>query len=144
MIEELATVIKVERDQVWVNPQISSGCGACMQKTSCTSSIVGRFFKPRIIEVDSSFPLVVGDKVMVTIDESLLLNASLLLYLFPLLAMFMGAGIAEAVLNEAQNADTYIAAAGLGSLFLALGLLHLVQKNWLSDYCVKAVVVKKF
>ena len=140
MIEELATVVKVKNNQVWVNPQISSGCGACMQKNSCTSSIVGQFFKPRIIEVDSSFPLSVGDKVLVTIDESLLLNASLLLYLFPLLAMFFGAGIAESL----SNVELHIITAGLGSLFFALGLLHFAQKTWLSNYCVKAIVVKKF
>jgi sigma-E factor negative regulatory protein RseC len=139
MIEELATVVKVKNHQVWVNPQISSGCGACMQKTSCTSSIVGQFFKPRIIEVDSSFPLVVGDKVMVTIDESLLLNASLLLYLFPLIAMFIGAGVAEGL----SNVESYVVTAGLGSLVSALALLHISQKTWLSSYCVKAVVVKK-
>lgn len=139
MLEELATVVKVKNNQVWVNPQISSGCGACIQKTSCTSSIVGKFFKPRIIEVDSSFPLAVGDKVMVAIDESLLLNASLLLYLLPLLAMFVGAGVAESF----SNSDVYIAAIGLGSLFFALAGLHISQKIWLSDYSVKAVVVKK-
>jgi len=143
MIEELATVMKVKNQQVWVNPQISSGCGACMQKTSCTSSIVWRFFKPRLVEVDSSFPLAVGDQVMVAIDESLLLNASLLLYLLPLLAMFIGAGIAESLLDNAQNSDNYIAAAGLGSLFFALVGLHISQKIWMSDYGVKAVVVKK-
>ncbi len=140
MIEELATVVKVKNQQVWVNPQISSGCGACMQKTSCTSSIVGQFFKPRIIEVDSSFPLSVGDKVMVTIDESLLLNASLLLYLFPLIAMFIGAGVAEGL----SNVESHIITAGLGSLFFSLGLLHFSQKTWLSNYCVKAVVIRKF
>lgn len=140
MIEELAIVVKVKNQQVWVNPQISSGCGACVQKTSCTSSIVGQFFKPRIIEVDSRFPLSVGDKVMVTIDESLLLNASLLLYLFPLLAMLFGAGIAEAV----SNVESYIITAGVSSLFFALGLLHFSQKIGFSSYCVKAVVVKKF
>jgi sigma-E factor negative regulatory protein RseC len=139
MIEELATVVKVKNHQVWVNPQISSGCGACMQKASCTSSIVGQFFQPRIIEVDSSFPLVVGDKVLVTIDESLLLSASLLLYLFPLLAMFVGAGIAEGL----SDTESYVISAGLGSLFSALGLLHFAQKTWAANYCVKAVVVKK-
>lgn len=140
MIEEFATVVKIKNQRVWVNPQISSGCGACLQKASCTSSIMGQFFKPRIIEVDSSFPLSVGDKVMVTIDESLLLNASLLLYLFPLLAMFFGAGIAESL----SDVESHIIIAGLGSLFFALGLLHFSQKNWLSHYCVKAMVVKKF
>jgi sigma-E factor negative regulatory protein RseC len=140
MIEELATVVKVKNHQVWVNPQISSGCGACIQKATCTSSIFGKFFKPRVIEVDSSFPLAEGDRVMVAIDESLLLNASLLLYLFPLLAMFIGAGVAEAVLG---NAEGYIAAAGLSSLFFALATLHIAQKFWLSDYAVKAVVVRK-
>lgn len=139
MIEEFATVAKIKNNRVWVTPQISSGCGACLQKASCTSSLMGQLLKPRIIEVDSSFPLLVGDKVMVTIDESLLLNASLLLYLFPLLAMFFGAGIAESI----SNVELHIIITGLGSLFFTLGLLHFAQKNWLSHYCVKAVVVKK-
>jgi sigma-E factor negative regulatory protein RseC len=139
MLEELATVVKIENGQVWVNPQISSGCGSCMQKASCTSSLFGRFFKPRVIAVESNFPLVIGDNVMVSIDESLLLNASLLLYLFPLVAMMVGAGIAESLFES----DSYVAIAGLGSLFVALGVLHLLQKTWLSGYAAKAIVVKK-
>jgi len=139
MIEELATVVKIENGQVWVNPQISSGCGSCMQKSSCTSSLFGRFFKPRVIAVENNFPLVVGDKVMVSMDESLLLNASLLLYLFPLVAMIVGTGIADGLFES----DIYSAIAGLGSLFVALGVLHLLQKNYFTDYCAKAMVVKK-
>lgn len=144
MIEETATVVKVKSGQVWVSPQANSGCGACMKKTSCTSSIVGGVFKPRMIAVDSSFPLAIGDLVLVTIDESLLLHASLLLYLVPLVAMFVGAGLTESLLDKAQlHADLYIAAAGLASLFFSLGLLHIWQKNYSPDYCAKAVVVKK-
>jgi sigma-E factor negative regulatory protein RseC len=144
MIEEIATVVKVENGQVWVTPHTKGGCVSCLQQTSCTSSVLGRVFKPRTIAVDSSFPLSVGDQVSVTIDESLLLHASLLLYLFPLLSMFIGAGLTESLLDNIQNVDLYIASAGVGSLFFSLGLLHFLQKNWLLDYCVKAVVVKKF
>ena len=140
MLEELATVVKVEKNRVWVSPQISSGCGDCLQKTTCPSSIVERFMKPRVIEVSSSFPLAVGDNVIVTVDESLLLNAALLLYLFPLLAMSISAGLAESIMD---NAEGYVALAGLGGLTLALAFLHIAQKFWLADYGVRAEVVKK-
>ena len=144
MIEEMAIVAKIENGQVWVNPANKSACSACLQKTSCTSSILGNFFQPRLIAVDSSFPLMIGDKVMVATDEALLLHASLFLYLFPLLAMFVGAGLTEVFLHESvADTDFYIALAAIGSLGAALGLLHLLQKTWLLNYCVKAVVVKK-
>jgi len=110
-----------------------------MQKSSCTSSLFGRFFKPRVIAVENNFPLVVGDKVMVSMDESLLVDASLLLYLFPLVAMMIGAGVAESLFES----DSYSAIAGLGSLFVALGVLHLLQNQYFTDYCAKAMVVKK-
>jgi sigma-E factor negative regulatory protein RseC len=144
MIEETATVVKVEKGQVWVNSEASGGCTGCIKQSSCTSSMLGKFFKPRHVAVDSSFPLAVGDQVVVAIDESLFLHASLLLYIVPLLAMFIGAGMTESLLDNAlPYSELYIALVGLFSLFFSLGLLHLMQKKGGSDYCVKAVVVKK-
>ncbi|MGZ8186643.1 MAG: SoxR reducing system RseC family protein, partial [Methylobacter sp.] len=81
MIEELAVVIKIENHQIWVESGQNSACGGCQQKAACTTSALGSVLKKKPVPVDSGIQLKTGDKVMVAIDENLLLRASLLLYL---------------------------------------------------------------
>jgi sigma-E factor negative regulatory protein RseC len=81
---------------------------------------------------------------MVAIDESLLLQASLLLYLVPLIALFTGAGIADSVLMEdAPNADLWIAGSAVLSFLLSLWLINKAQSRLLLNYYARPVVVKK-
>jgi len=85
-----------------------------------------------------------GDQVMVAIDENLLLRASLLLYLLPLLALFTGAGIADWLLaDNAQYADVWTAGSGLLSFLLILWLINKAQNLLILNYYARPVVVKK-
>ena len=95
MIEESAVVVKIENHQVWVESGHNSACGGCLQKASCTTNAIGSVLKKKSVPVDSDIQLKTGDQVMVAIDENLLLRASLLLYLVPLIALFTGAGMAD-------------------------------------------------
>ena len=100
MIEKSAVVVKIENRQVWVESGHNNACGGCQQKVSCTTNALGSVLKKKSVPVDSNIQLKIGDQVMVAIDESLLLRASLLLYLVPLIALFTGAGIADWLLAD--------------------------------------------
>jgi sigma-E factor negative regulatory protein RseC len=81
---------------------------------------------------------------MVAIDESLLLQASLLLYLVPLIALFTGAGIANSLLMEdVPNTDLWIAGSAVLSFLLSLWLINKAQSRLLLNYYARPVVVKK-
>lgn len=142
MIEELAVVVKIENHQVWVEAGPNSACGGCAQKTSCTTNAIGSVLKKKSVPVDCDIQLKTGDQVMVAIDENLLLRASLLLYLLPLIGLFTGAGIADWWLDNA-NQDLWIAGSALLSFVLILWLINKTQSLLILNYYARPVVVKK-
>ena len=144
MIEELAVVVKVENHQVWVESRQNSACGGCQQKASCTTNALGSVLKKKSVPVDSDIQLKTGDEVMVAIDESLLLRASLLLYLLPLIALFTGAGIADWLLaDNILYADLWIAGSALLSFLFSLWLINKAQSLLILNYYARPVVVRK-
>lgn len=144
MIEELAVVVKIENHQVWVESGPYSACGGCLQKASCTTNAIGSVLKKKPVPVDSDIQLKTGDQVMVAIDENLLLRASLLLYLTPLIALFTGAGMADWLLaDNILHADLWIAGSALLSFLLSLWLINKAQNLLILNYYARPVVVRK-
>jgi sigma-E factor negative regulatory protein RseC len=144
MLEELAIVVKIENDQVWVESRQNSVCGGCQQKASCTTGSLGSVLKKKSVPVDCDIQLKTGDKVMIAIDENLLLRASLLLYLVPLVAPFAGAGIADWLLaDNARYADLWIAGSAVLSFLLILWLINKAQSLLILNYYARPVVVRK-
>jgi sigma-E factor negative regulatory protein RseC len=144
MLEELAIVVKIENHQVWVESRQNSACGGCQQKASCTTGALGSVLKKKSVPVDCDIQLKTGDKVMVAIDENLLLRASLLLYLVPLVALFTGAGIAGWLLaDNARYADLWIAGSAVLSFLLILWLINKAQSLLILNYYARPVVVRK-
>lgn len=144
MIEELAVVVKIENHQVWVESGQTSGCGGCQQKASCTTNAIGSVLKKKSVPVDCDIQLKTGDEVVVAIDENLLLRASLLLYLMPLIALFTGAGIADWMLSDnGQYADLWIAGSALLSFLLSLWLINKAQRLLILNYYARPVVIRK-
>ena len=144
MIEEVAVVVKIENHQVWVESGPNSACGGCQQKASCTTNAIGSVLKKKSVPVDCDIQLKTGDEVMVAIDENLLLRASLLLYLVPLIALFTGAGIADWLLaDDALYADLWIAGSALLSFLFSLWLINQAQNLLILNYYARPVVVRK-
>ena len=144
MIEELAVVVKIENHQVWVESGQQAACGSCHQKTGCTANLLGSVLNKKSVPVDSDIQLKAGDTVMVAIDESVLLRASLLLYLLPLIALFTGAGIADWLLaDNAGYTDLVIATSALLVFLLSLWLINKAQKLLLLNYFARPFVVRK-
>ena len=144
MIEELAIVVKIDNHQVWVECGQNSACGGCQQKASCTTNALGSVLKKKPVPVDCDIQLKTGDKVMVAIDESLLLRASLLLYLVPLIALFTGAGFSDWLLaDDVLYADLWIAVSALVSLLFSLWFINKAQNLLILSYYARPVVVRK-
>jgi sigma-E factor negative regulatory protein RseC len=144
VIEELAVVVKIDGYQVWVERRSVRACSSCQQAASCSTSLLGGLVGNKAVMVDSEIDLKPGDEVVVGIKESLLLRASLYLYLLPLMALLAGAGIADQVLTgNSEYADLGVALCSLFSLLLALWLMRKHQRHMLFAARAKPVVVKK-
>ena len=139
MIEEQAIVTRIAAGQVWIKSLNSNGCGACMQKASCSTAALSKLLPKREFAVDSELDLQVGDQVEVAIDDAHLLSTSLLLYILPLLAMLSAVGAASVVLP-----DIWLPVIALFALLLAFWLIHRFQGVFLLHFCFKPQIVRKF
>jgi sigma-E factor negative regulatory protein RseC len=143
MIEELAVVVKIENHQVWLEADLISACSGCQQKSSCTTNALGRVLKNKSVPVNCDIQLKIGDKVTVAIDEGLLLQASSVLYLIPLLALFTGAGIADGLLEaNSRYSDLGIAGSALLSFVLSLCFINKAQNRLIPAFSSPVVVRK--
>lgn len=139
MLEETARVVKISAGQVWVVGENSS-CAGCGQQASCSTATLGKLLKNKEMLVNSRVPVEVGDQVIVGVEESVLLRAAFSLYLVPLLALFIGAGLADWLTDtNTPYADIWVAGGGLSGLGAALWAVR-QRKNTVSQH---AVVVKK-
>ncbi len=144
MIEEIAVVAKIENHQVWVKSEQNTTCGGCVQQGSCSTSLLEKVIKKRMFAVDCQLPLAIGDQVVVAIDENMLIRASFLLYLVPLLCMFAGGALAEWLVTAGNpNAELLVAGAAFASLLLSLWSINKLQHAFFLHYCSRPLVVRK-
>jgi sigma-E factor negative regulatory protein RseC len=121
MLEETAHVVRVEGQDAWVETGRRSGCAGCGAAGGCgvgvLSKVLGRRDAP--LRVSSNQPLQPGDEVIIGIDESALVQASLAVYLVPLVLMLAGAALGVYArslgLVEGEGLTVLLGALGFGA-----------------------------
>ena len=95
MIEEIATVIGVEADGVWVKTQAKTTCGACQQQDSCTSGVVAKALTPKEprLFIPTAVAVLPGQQVRIGLHETALTQAALRVYLVPIVAFMLAMGL---------------------------------------------------
>jgi sigma-E factor negative regulatory protein RseC len=121
MIEERAVILSLQ--SLAANEQIpqtesvatieivrKSACGLCGQTRGCGNSLWGKLFghKTTNFTAQNEINAKVGDYVIVGIDEAVLIKGAFILYLFPLVAMLLGAWLGK--LFYATDGATMLAA----------------------------------
>jgi sigma-E factor negative regulatory protein RseC len=123
MIEERAQVLSVDNDQVWVETERQSSCGACAVHKGCGTAVLGKVFGARRMRVQarSQIPLQIGDEVIIGVEENALVKGSLAVYVVPLLMMFLGA-LCGNWLSSSEHVSVIMGILGLLVGFLWLRL----------------------
>jgi len=123
--EERAVVSQVEGSFVYLKTQSKKGCGSCSSKMACgnTSSIF--ILKPRNkLKLNNSLGLKVGDSVMLGMPTDKLLQATLFMYVLPIVFLFVFAVIAKFSFGEVASI-----LAGLAGLLMGLVLIKVMSKH---------------
>lgn len=128
MIEQEVQVIAVEDRRLLVEAERRSSCQSCAVKSGCGTSVLAKWFDKKHLRfyVDkpaeaNSIETVVGDHVLVGMQESALTQGALTVYLLPLLAMIGAALLADSWLAVSFYwRDLIIAASAFVGLILAL------------------------
>lgn len=93
MIEEQAVITKQDGDLVTLEIERQTACSLCGQKRGCGNATWGKLLghDQHRVEVKNTLDAKVGDLVMVGLEEKVVLNAAMFLYVLPLAAMLVGA-----------------------------------------------------
>lgn len=99
MIEEQGKILSIEPGAVWVETIRRSTCGTCQARAGCGQALLQRLgsgARRGFIRVLCDRPLQVGDEVIIGLPEDAVLRASALMYVLPLLMLFLFAVLADA------------------------------------------------
>ena len=126
MATEKGIVTKIESTTTaWVKTTKTEACKACAARSTCHSVGGGKEME---VEAINHAGAQVGQKVVLSFDTSPLLKATFLLYVFPIIAMIVGAFIGQKLASN-FNVDTSFLAAILGFLFFGLTMLLVRSKG---------------
>jgi sigma-E factor negative regulatory protein RseC len=119
MISEQGIVESTNRTSAFIKIVKSSSCNHCSEKDSCSVSN-----RDMVIQVKNSLNAKQGDRVEVSVPEGTFIKLSLMVYIFPIVALMVGAFLGN-FLSGTWNTDPSATAAVTGALFLALSFLIL-------------------
>jgi len=127
MIEEAATVARIEGQWAWLQTERNSSCSKCSAQSGCGISLLDKFGKPRqqLVKALNRANAANGDQVIVGLDEQALVRGSAMVYLGPLIGLFGGAALGEALAPYNSLLATEPTSILLGLAGLAAGLYYL-------------------
>ncbi len=102
LIREYGTVAEVTLGGVWVHTLRQSGCQSCSSQGNCGVSVLSGVLNRRHHRVwaATDVPLSVGDQVQLVLPARALVQASLLMYLLPLLGLMLGAVLGQQLFSS--------------------------------------------
>lgn len=124
MIEERGRVVSVEPGAAWVETIRRSTCGSCQARAGCGQALLERLGsggRRGFLRVISDHRVQVGDEVVIGLPEDAVLKASALMYVLPLLMLFLFAACAD-LAGLAELWVIALAVAGLAAGFMLAGL----------------------
>jgi sigma-E factor negative regulatory protein RseC len=138
MAEGFGRIVAVEPGFAWVEVEPTAGCGTCAAKNGCGVPKAANAGPKRRLRLQDHFGASIGDRIVVGIPESALLNASALTYAAPLIGM-IGAALAADALGGGDLGAALAAVAGLagGILFGRMRGAHLAAAGRLSPVYIR-------
>ncbi len=121
MLESEAIVVKIENGATFVEAQTGGGCGGNRCETQgCSTAVLTRLFsqQAKALQVNNPIDALVGEHVVVGLEEGAFLKSSVVAYLLPLVALIAGAVLGMHFADASEARDLY---AGLGGLVGLIG-----------------------
>jgi len=101
VVKEMATVVAVDGENAWVETTRQSSCGGCESSSGCGTATFSKVLGNRPFRVQVKNPLhaKIGEQVTIAVSENGLMKGAALLYMVPLLSLFLFALIGQWVMT---------------------------------------------
>lgn len=123
MIKEWATVVSWQNGQALVSCDVKASCSSCASRAGCGSRVLNKLGPQttHTIVVPCDEPLVPGQKVELGIAEGSLLSSALLVYMSPLVGLFLIASLFQLLFASDVAALCGAILGGIGGFLIARG-----------------------
>lgn len=147
MIEEHAQVVDVQGEFAWVESERGTTCGSCSVRKGCGTSAIAQLFGKRRVRLRALNRINArcGDKVVIGIAESGVVQGSLAVYAAPLLGLFAGA-LAGQLLGSTvldMPSDVPALAGAIGGFVATLAWLRRFSRDREKDAVYQPVVLRQ-
>lgn len=124
MIKEWATVVSWHNGVAQVHCDVKASCSSCASRAGCGSRVLNKLGPQtsHTISVPCEQPLAAGQKVELGIAESSLLGSALLVYMAPLVGLFVMASIFQVLFASDIASLCGALLGGVGGFLVARGL----------------------
>lgn len=134
MIKEWATVVSWHKGEALVSCDVKTSCNSCASRAGCGTRILNKLGpqNSHTLMVPCDTPLVVGQKVELGIAEGSLIGSALLVYMSPLVGLFLVSALFQALFGTNLAAFCGAVLGGVGGFLIARGFsLKLSRReNW--------------
>lgn len=124
MLTENGRVIDVGSDGVRIETVRQNACSGCRSQTGCGQKMLAEIGQGQRFEIKAANPLRLilqsGDKVELGIEEASFLQASIMVYLLPLLGLIVAAVLADTL----GATEPLVISAGVFGLLLVFWLVR--------------------
>jgi sigma-E factor negative regulatory protein RseC len=128
MVSEQGIIEKITDRKATVRVRKSIACAQCSSRTSCNISDRDIF-----VEVQNDLQARVGDLVEISIPEGTMLKLSVIVYLFPIISLMIGAFLGGFIANFLQTKSSWPAIiSGVIFLGLAFCVLKMFERKKMS------------
>lgn len=124
MIKEWATVVSWQDGVAQLSCDVKSSCSSCSSRAGCGSRVLNKLGPQteHTITVSCDEPLIAGQKVELGIGEGSLLTSAVLVYMTPLLGLFVMAAVFQTCFGSDLAAFAGGILGGVGGFLVARGL----------------------
>jgi len=119
MIKEWATVVSWHNGEAVVSCDVKASCNSCASRAGCGSRVLNKLGPQMTHTISVPSALVVGQKVELGIAEGSLLSSALLVYMSPLVGLFVMAALFQTLFGYDLAAMSGAVLGGVGGFLLA-------------------------
>jgi len=145
MLESEAIVVSVKNGATFVEAQSSGGCGSNHCATQgCSTAVLTQLFSqsPKTLEVQNPISAVVGERVLVGLQEDAFLRSAMAVYLLPLFALIGGAALGIFWAGQSDARDLYAGLGGIIGLAVSALLLKFLTPTFL-PYNSQPIILRR-
>ncbi|GAA0490468.1 MULTISPECIES: SoxR-reducing system protein RseC [Tatumella] len=128
MMREWATVASWENGIATLHTEAKTSCNSCTARKGCGSHLLNKLgpADAEVMQIASKQPLQPGQRIELGIRESSLLGSALLVYMTPLLGLFMLAGLFQMLFHSDLASASGALLGGVGGFILSKGISALI------------------